>query len=205
MNQTSKPSLKQRQYALRESAILDAVDIFLASKGFDLMTMDEIAQEVGISKASLYKHFDSKELLAAATMTRLVARTLETVARDARTGAPLENLKMIVAWSVREHLAGRMPTLPSTRSSIHEFMLRHQPYVEKLGALTEILGGWILEAQEAGLLNSAMPGEVILYTIYSKPCDPVIDFLKMGGAFTDDEIVNAIVTTCFNGLDGHAV
>ncbi|MCB5185862.1 TetR/AcrR family transcriptional regulator [Methylobacillus gramineus] len=200
MSDIKKPSLKQRQFELRESAILDAVDSFLASKGFDLMTMDEISQEVGISKASLYKHFDSKELLAAATMTRLIVRTLEVVETRTQANAPLDNLKMVVAWSVREHLEGRMPSLPSTRSSIHEFMMRHQPYVETLERLTEILGGWILDAQQLGLLNPELPGEVILYTIYARPCDPVTDFLKMGGALTDEEIVNAIVSTCFNGL-----
>jgi AcrR family transcriptional regulator len=36
----------------------------LASKGFDLMTMDDVAGEAGISKPSLYKHFKSKEDLA---------------------------------------------------------------------------------------------------------------------------------------------
>ncbi len=200
MSQSVKPSLKERQFALRESAILDAVDSFLARKGFDLMTMDEIAQEVGISKASLYKHFDSKELLAAATMTRLVERTLQVIEQQAQEDKPLDNLQALVAWSVREHLAGRMPTLPSTRSSIHEFMTRHDPYVRKLEALTEILGGWIIAAQALGQINPSLPGEVVLYTIYARPCDPVIDFLKMGGAFTDDEIVEAIVTTCFGGL-----
>lgn len=200
METSAKPSLKERQFALRESAILDAVDSFLARKGFDVMTMDEIAQEVGISKASLYKHFDSKELLAAATMTRLVQRSLDVVAERAQPDAPLENLKMLVAWSVREHLQGRMPSLPSTRSSTHEFMTRHQPYVQRLEKLTEILGEWILTAQEQGKINPELPGEVVLFTIYARPCDPVTDFLKMGGALTDDEIVAAIVTTCFNGL-----
>ncbi|MFL9609480.1 TetR/AcrR family transcriptional regulator [Methylobacillus sp. Pita2] len=196
----TKPSLKERQFALRESAILDVVDSSLARKGFDMMTMDEIAQEVGISKASLYKHFDSKELLAAATMTRLLERTLDVVVERANEDTPFDNLKMLVAWSVREHLEGRMPTLPSTRSSIHEFMMRHEPYVQKLEQLTEILGGWILAAQQTGQINPRLPSEVVLYTIYARPCDPVTDFLKMGGAFTDDEIVDAIVTTCFNGL-----
>ncbi|GGI20588.1 TetR/AcrR family transcriptional regulator [Oxalicibacterium faecigallinarum] len=200
MNTPPKPSLKERQFALRESAILDAVDALLSGKGFDLMTMDEVAQAVGISKASLYKHFDSKELLAAATMSRLLDRTLDKVAECTDNQRAIDKLKMLVAWSVLEHLEGRMPTLPSTRSSIHEFMMRHRPYVEKLEQLTEILGGWIIAAQEAGHINPRLPGEVVLYTIYARPCDPVTDFLKMGGAFTDEEIIDAIVTTCFNGL-----
>ncbi|MCX7243054.1 MAG: helix-turn-helix domain containing protein, partial [Polaromonas sp.] len=56
----------------REDAIVEAVNSLLAEKGFDLMTVDEVAAKVGIAKASLYKHFPSKEDLAAAAMVRLL-------------------------------------------------------------------------------------------------------------------------------------
>jgi len=93
-----------------------------------------------------------------------------------------------------------MPSLPSTRSSIQQTLLEHEPYVERLGELTELLGLWIGQAQEAGDLSPALPGEVILYTIYARSCDPVADFLKSGGAFSDDDIVELLVHTCFEGM-----
>ena len=65
-------SFKDQAFKLREDAILDAATRTLASKGFDLMTMDDVALEVGISKPSLYKHFKSKEDLAGAAMVRLL-------------------------------------------------------------------------------------------------------------------------------------
>ncbi|MBC7610530.1 MAG: TetR family transcriptional regulator, partial [Polaromonas sp.] len=37
----------------REDAIVQAVNRLLAEKGFDLMTVDQVAAEVGIAKASL--------------------------------------------------------------------------------------------------------------------------------------------------------
>ena len=37
--------------------------------------MDHIAADVGIAKGSLYKHFESKEALAAAVMVRLLDQT----------------------------------------------------------------------------------------------------------------------------------
>jgi len=66
--------------------------------------------------------------------------------------------------------------------------------------VTEQLGEWILAAQDNGSLSAKLPGEVILYTIYARSCDPVADFLRLGGAFTDEEIVEHLITTCFNGL-----
>ena len=49
----NKLSFKQQQHQFREDAILDAVNRLLAQKGYDLMTMDEVAAEVGIESQSL--------------------------------------------------------------------------------------------------------------------------------------------------------
>ena len=50
-----RPTLKEQQQRLREDVILQAVNGLLAEKGYDLMTVDEVAAVVGIAKASLYK------------------------------------------------------------------------------------------------------------------------------------------------------
>ena len=63
-----KKSFKVQMLAARETAIIQSVNRLLAEKGFDAMTVDEVAAEVGIAKASLYKHFTSKEELACAAM-----------------------------------------------------------------------------------------------------------------------------------------
>lgn len=195
-----KLSFKEQQHKFREDAILDAVNRLLAQKGYDLMTMDEVAAEVGIAKASLYKHFDSKDSLAAASMTRFLEDAL-AMARDLPPHLKaVDKLKSVVRWAVAIHLTGTMPSLPSTRSSIQQTLLSYEPYVSQLESLTELLGDWIEQAQAAGDLSAALPGEVILYTIYARSCDPVADFLKTGGAFSDADIVDLLVHTCFEGM-----
>tara|TARA_B110000503_G_scaffold134449_1_gene213476 strand:- start:261 stop:878 length:618 start_codon:yes stop_codon:yes gene_type:complete len=195
-----KPSFKQQQMQFRENAILDSVNRLLSQKGFDLMTMDEVAADVGIAKASLYKHFPSKESLAAASMTRLLDHTLVEVNRQPKHIESKDKLKAIVRWGISLHLQGEMPYLPSTRSSIQQALLGHEPYIERIQELTTQLGDWILDAQEKRQLSAALPAEIILYTIFARACDPVADFLKMGGAFTDSDIIDLLVHTCFDGL-----
>ncbi len=201
---TKKLSFKQQQLQFRENAILDAVNRLLAKKGFDLMTMDEVAADVGIAKASLYKHFQSKEVVAAASMTRLMDEALTVVGALAPQLPPLDKIKAIVRWAIQTHLAGAMPLLPSTRSNIQQALLSYPPYMERLGTLTEKLGEWIGQAQEAGTLSPSLPGEVILYTIFARSCDPVADFLKMGGAFTDADIVDLLIHITFEGMTGRS-
>jgi len=193
-------SFKAQQLKFREDAILDAVNKLLSNKGFDLMTMDEVAAEVGIAKASLYKHFESKEALAAAAMTRLLDRALAVTKDMPNELSALDKLKGLVRWAITSHLAHTMPLLPSTRSSIQQGLLAHPPYIEKVGELTECVGTLIEQAQAHGDLSPDLPGELILYTIFARSCDPVADFLKQGGAFSDEQIIELLIHTCFDGM-----
>lgn len=201
---SNKLSFKQQQLKFRENAILDAVNKLLAQKGFDLMTMDEVAADVGIAKASLYKHFESKEALAAASMTRLLEDALSVVEGISTKLSAIDKLKALVRWGIKLHLGGTMPLLPSTRSSIQQSLLTNALYMARLSALTEKLGEWITEAQLSGNLTPSLPGEVILYTIFARSCDPVADFLKLGGAFSDEDIVELLIHTTFQGMTGRS-
>ena len=200
-----KTSFKQQVLQAREDAIVAAASRFLAEKGFDLMTVDAVAAEVGIAKASLYKHFPSKEALAAAAMVRLMERTLTfTRSLEAKQGSAKEHaltcIQGVVAWALRLQLAGEMPTLPAQNSVLRTVLMTHTPYMDRLVALSELLGTWIQAAQQAGQLNPKLPAEVILYTLFAKACDPVVSALKVSGNYSDDQIIEMLVLTCFSGL-----
>ncbi len=77
----------------REDAIVQAVNRLLAEKGFDAMTVDEVAAEVGIAKASLYRHFPSKEDLAAEAMVRTLERAQAFLDTLDATLPPLQRLQ----------------------------------------------------------------------------------------------------------------
>jgi AcrR family transcriptional regulator len=55
-------------------AILDATDDFLAGQGYKKMTIDNLAQQVGIGKGSVYLHFSSKEEIALSHIDRIIER-----------------------------------------------------------------------------------------------------------------------------------
>jgi hypothetical protein len=46
-------AFREQVLRVREDAIISSVNRLLADKGFDLMTVDEVAADVGIAKASL--------------------------------------------------------------------------------------------------------------------------------------------------------
>jgi AcrR family transcriptional regulator len=86
-----KKSFKVQMLAAREAAIIQSVNRLLSEKGFDAMTVDEVAAEVGIAKASLYKHFTSKEELACAAMVTAMRRAQEVIQSTDSALPPLDN------------------------------------------------------------------------------------------------------------------
>jgi TetR/AcrR family transcriptional regulator of autoinduction and epiphytic fitness len=193
-------SFREQVLQAREDAIVASVNRLLAEKGFDLMTVDEVAADVGIAKASLYKHFASKEDLAAAAMIRLLQRALaflDSLPADAR---PIDQLKAVARWSMEVQLAGEMPSLPAQNSVLRTALVANAAYLDLLMQVSERLGEWITAAQAQGDLDPALPPEVVLYTLYARACDPVLGMLKAGGQHSDEQIVQWLVATCFEGL-----
>ncbi len=58
----------------RKSQILNAAEEVFAEKGFDKARMDDIAEETGLSKGTLYLYFKSKNDLIIAILDRLFQR-----------------------------------------------------------------------------------------------------------------------------------
>ncbi|MFM7009247.1 MAG: TetR/AcrR family transcriptional regulator [Betaproteobacteria bacterium] len=185
----------------REDAIVQAVNNLLASKGFDAMTVDEVAAEVGIAKTSLYRHFPSKEDLAAEAMARTLAHAQAFLDGLDATLPVLQRLQLAVRWMVQLQLEGQMPSLPSANSSLRATLMAHRVYTDRLMAVSEILGGWIEAAQAEGSLDKTLPPIVVLYTLYARACDPVPGFLRSTGEYSDEQIIELLLRTCFQGLN----
>ncbi len=197
-------SFKQQMLAAREDAIIAGVNRLLAEKGFDAMTVDEVAAAVGIAKASLYKHFPSKEDLAAAAMVRAMRRAVAFLDQVNPADSALQKLRATARWTMQLQLAGEMPSLPSQNSSLRATLLGNRDYMDSLMEVSDRIGGWIEQAQADGTVNPKLPAIAVLYTLYARACDPVLEFLKMGGQHSDDEIVELVLSTCFDGLAARA-
>jgi AcrR family transcriptional regulator len=195
-----KKSFKQQMLAARETAIIQSVNRLLAEKGFEAMTVDEVAAEVGIAKASLYKHFASKEDLACAAMVAAMQRAQAFIQDMPEEPPALDKLQRVTRWTMGLKIQGLMPSLPAQNSSLRATLMASQDYMDGLMEVSDVLGGWIEQAQTQGQINPALPPVAVLYTLFARACDPVIEFLKMGEQHSDEEILDLVMSTCFDGL-----
>jgi hypothetical protein len=94
-----------------------------------------------------------------------------------------------------------MPSLPSQNSSLRATLMKSRDYMDGLIEISDQLGAWIEAAQASGQLNPGLPAIAVLYTLYARACDPVLEFLNVSGQYTRDQIVELVMATCFEGLN----
>ena len=70
----ARSSIREQIQRVREEAIVAAVNRLLATKGYDAMTVDEVAAEAGMSPGNLYRYFPSKDAIVAGLFSRLKAK-----------------------------------------------------------------------------------------------------------------------------------
>jgi AcrR family transcriptional regulator len=88
--QDSKPARRRLSAPDRRAEILGAALEVFSSRGYHAASIDEIAQEAGISKALIYEHFPSKKDLHASLLERHVQEIFERLAQSAATPDPGE-------------------------------------------------------------------------------------------------------------------
>ena len=137
-------------------------------------------------------------------MVRVLDHALAFIAtlEGGAKASPVDQLKAVARWTMQVQLAGEMPSLPAQNSSLRAALATNKRYLNRLIEVSEKLGAWIAAAQKAGQLNRKLPSEVILYTLFARACDPVLALLKASGKHSDEQIVEMLLSTCFDGLAG---
>jgi AcrR family transcriptional regulator len=125
--------------------ILDAADRLLARYGYRKMTMDDLAQEVGIGKGTIYLHFPSKEEVVLSHVDRIVERLKSELQKIARGGGtPSARLRRMLVLrvmfrfdSVQHYTESLSDLLAALRPGLLARRRRH--FEEESEVLSEVL------------------------------------------------------------------
>ena len=74
---------KERLKELHTSCVLEAAEKLFEKKGFDAVSMDEVAFNTGISKSTVYVYFKSKQII----WDSIVCKYMELLLEDAKKAA----------------------------------------------------------------------------------------------------------------------
>lgn len=90
-------TIKQEEYDLRRNKILDTAQRLVYTRGYDQMSIQDILEELQISKGAFYHYFDSKQALLEALieqMAQQVFQVLIPIIKDEHLPAP-EKLRRV--------------------------------------------------------------------------------------------------------------
>ena len=117
-------TFKERQRQLREEMIIDAARELLASQDYAELSMDAIAAKVGISKKTLYQHFQSKEDLAVQVIVRLLRRAAQRFQEQDPSLPAIVQLELALRKSIEDR-AGMTIAFKIAAQPDYQDHLRH--------------------------------------------------------------------------------
>jgi AcrR family transcriptional regulator len=177
----SRPRSRKRDP--HRQRIVDAARAHFFSHGFRSVTMDDLAEELGISKKTLYAHFPGKfDLLEAVLADKLAG--VEAVLKEITRAHPHD-----FPATLRELLAGTHRELDEIKPPFVRDMRQKAPHVFKSverrrAALIERhFGKLFIDGQRAGMVRKDVPAklmiEILLAMVQSIMNPPKMEELGM--------------------------
>ena len=99
-------------------------------------------------------------------------------------------------------LEGGLPLLPSTSSTLQSNMLSNREYVKRILDMNARMTTLVAAAQAQGVIDPELPADVVVFALYARTCDPAVEYLRMTGHYTNQQVIDYLVRVAFAGLRG---
>jgi len=162
MKRTAKSRARSHQSDFNRQQIVDAARAHFFSHGFRSVTMDDLAEELGISKKTLYAHFPGKiELLEAVLADKFAG--VEAKLKEATRAHPHDfpaTLHALLANTQRELDEIKPPFVRDMRQKApHVFKVVER---RRAALIERSFGRLFIEGQRAGMVRKDVPARLII-------------------------------------------
>lgn len=183
------------RHAARERMILDAAHGALHSQGFADMHLDGLARQLGMGKATLYRHFASKEDLAAAVIADRMLQVSRGMEDLPASLSPLQRVESMLLTSLRN----RLSTSPGAVGIPHHVIAQNPRLHVALVEVHERTGALLREAQEAGEVRGDLSIPFLLAWV-STLFGTGIDMVAQVSGLSPDEASRRVVDVFLHGI-----
>ncbi|PYK79611.1 MAG: hypothetical protein DME38_06365 [Verrucomicrobia bacterium] len=162
MTRLNKSEFRNRRNDSVRQRIVEAARAHFFSHGFRSVTMDDLAEELGISKKTLYAHFPGKIDLLEAVLANKFA-SVETTLKEVTRAYPRD-----FPATLRELLAGTQRELDEIKPPFVRDMRQKAPQVFKVveqrraALIGNYFGKLFIEGQRAGMVRKDVPAKLII-------------------------------------------
>lgn len=193
-------SFRDMMHRARKEAILEECTRLLSERGYDAMTLDQVAEAAGMGKAVLYKHFKGKEDLCCEVMVRGLGRAQEFLDGLPERMVPHQRIQAFVRWVIQAQLNSDAPLLAERKSEIRHALKASESYQAALSELCSRLEDWIGGAKTSGHIHPGWPSLIARQLLITRAVDPMVEALAETESFSHEEMVEWCVKVCMATL-----
>lgn len=192
-----------RKHGRRRQEIVDAAADVFRRKGYSDASIQDIADEVGLLKGSLYHYIDSKEDLLFAVLTGVYEMARGSIDKVAAMEelSPVEKLREYV----KEHVKFNATHTTKIATYYHDFELigeeRRPVIVDQRRQFEEFITDLIVQAQSAGEIDGHVDPKVTAYLILGA-MNWVYTWYRPEGRMSPEELAQLASDFLVDGLLG---
>lgn len=194
-------SFRERQRRAREDLILSAAQNLITSKGYHAMAMNDLAEQVGIAKATLYQHFATKEDLVAAVIMRDMDRFLDRLAGLQAEGLPpLDRLAESLAWIIERRHVDDCPDYTGTTEELFRPFHARPDFVAYQERCWFALSAVVAEAKVAVQIRPDLPDTVIVALYFTIAVGHLFTVIVREKMVSRQELRTALIRILLEGI-----
>jgi AcrR family transcriptional regulator len=165
----ARTSYKERAKQRREGEILHTAARLIRERGYANLNMDDLAEEVGISKPTLYQHFSGKEEMVAMTFAQSMGR-LESYMATLEGERSLDHLLKIIRYMLTSHDDPNgldVSIILDASGALHHLKDPNSPSAEAQSRMVEYLHQLVSRAKAEGDIRAELPNTVVIGAMFS--------------------------------------
>jgi AcrR family transcriptional regulator len=158
-------TLRERRKLLLREEIMKAAQELVGKHGYTAMSMDELAAQVGISKPTLYAHFQTKEDLVIEAAIQEIQEVLKMLTDSNTSQSPMDRLRGVMRILLRRHV--ELYTLGiGPWSEIFRILCTHDQAITLMQQLDSATRTIVQQAIDAGEIDRALDPEAVVFGFF---------------------------------------
>jgi AcrR family transcriptional regulator len=175
--------VNKEDYEVRRNEILDAAQRLVYTKGYEQMSIQDILDEVKISKGAFYHYFDSKQSLLETLIEKManqVIQLLIPIVQDDRLPAPDKLRRLFDAASRwKTDRKDYLITLVNVWYADENAILRLKSQAAVLPLIAPLLTSIICQGVQEGVFHTAFPDQIsdIIFSLLQSFGDALVPLI----------------------------
>ncbi len=195
-------SLRERRRQMLRDDILNATHALMSEKGYAVMSMDEVATQVGISKPTLYSYFSTKDDLIIATVMRDMQQLIDIIEVEKAGKTPLQCLTRVLQTFLRCQIDEGTMTLRPWQQEIFYFICEHEETFEMIQQIDAAIVALIHQAIEQNEIDPALDPATVVRAFYAMTNALNVGHKSKGGMLNPSTCADMLTAIFERGVRG---